>query len=86
MENNFRVYSVKASKCTQIASHDIELDPTKWQEISIEMIGAKITAYMNGEKLLDIDDTTFSEAGHIGLWTKADAATAFDDLRVEEVK
>jgi hypothetical protein len=34
----------------------------------------------NGHKLFDVEDTTFSEAGMIGLWTKADSTTAFDDF------
>jgi hypothetical protein len=35
-----------------------------------------------GEKKIESIDDTFNEAGKIGLWTKADSVTYFDDLRV----
>jgi hypothetical protein len=35
---------------------------------------------MNGEKLFEVDDSTFTQAGKVGLWTKADSVTYFDDL------
>ena len=37
---------------------------------------------MNGEKLLEYEDDTFPESGGVGLWTKADAVTYFDDFTV----
>lgn len=86
LENNFRVYQVKAGKRTQIAGADVELDAKAWQEITIKMAGSKITASLNGKQLIEVEDTTFTQSGHIGLWTKADATTAFDNLVVEEVK
>ena len=48
------------------------------------MVGTKITCYLDGEKLLEADDATFKEAGMIGLWSKADAQSYFDDLTVAE--
>ncbi len=44
-------------------------------------VGKLFTVYANGEKLYDVEDETFKEAGKIGLWTKADAVTYFDDLK-----
>lgn len=85
LEKNLRVYYVKDSKRTQIATiDDLEADSSKWQEISIEMKGNKIEASFNGKKLIEVEDNTFPEDGMIGLWTKADAATSFDDLEVEQ--
>jgi hypothetical protein len=37
---------------------------------------------MNGERLFDAEDGTFSNAGKTGLWTKADSVTYFDDFTV----
>jgi len=37
---------------------------------------------LNGKKYLEAKDETFKEAGGVGFWTKADAASSFDDLRV----
>jgi hypothetical protein len=41
-----------------------------------------LEAHYDGKKILDVKDTTFPQAGKIGLWTKADAQTHFADLRV----
>jgi hypothetical protein len=37
---------------------------------------------LNGTHLFDVQDATFTEAGKVGLWTKADSVTSFDDLTV----
>ena len=36
----------------------------------------------NGTKLYEVDDGTFSKPGKVGVWTKADSITQFDDLTV----
>jgi len=46
------------------------------------MTGDHIECYYDGKKYLDAKDSTFKEAGQIGLWTKADAQTHFTDLAV----
>jgi hypothetical protein len=47
------------------------------------MVGTQIECFLDGKKHLDVSDDTFKEAGKVGLWTKADAQTHFDDFRVE---
>jgi hypothetical protein len=37
---------------------------------------------LNGQELFQVEDDTFSSAGKVGLWTKADSVTWFDDLDV----
>ena len=46
------------------------------------MTGERIECYYDGKKYLDVNDSTLKGAGKIGLWTKADAQTHFDDLTV----
>ena len=48
------------------------------------MVGAKISCFLDGQKHLESEDSTFPEAGRIGLWSKADAQSYFDDLTVSE--
>jgi hypothetical protein len=38
------------------------------------------TVFLNGERLFDVEDQTFKEAGKVGLWTKADSLTYFADF------
>ncbi|HET8547803.1 MAG TPA: hypothetical protein VFL57_07365 [Bryobacteraceae bacterium] len=45
--------------------------------------GTDYTVTFNGERLFEVDDSTFKEAGDVGLWTKSDSVTRFDDFRVE---
>ena len=48
------------------------------------MVGTKITCYLDGQKHLEAEDATFAEAGMIGLWSKADAQSYFDDLSASD--
>jgi hypothetical protein len=45
--------------------------------------GPLFTVAFDGKKLFEVEDDTFTEAGRIGLWTKADSVTRFDDFRFE---
>jgi hypothetical protein len=56
----------------------------KWHTLRVTMSGAKIACYFDGQKHLEVEDTTFPEEGKIGLWSKADAQSYFDDLTVGE--
>lgn len=54
----------------------------QWSEIRLVATGKLFEVFLNGQKLYEVEDNTFAEAGKIGLWTKADSVTYFDDLRV----
>jgi hypothetical protein len=48
----------------------------------VECIGDKIIYYFDGVQKIEATDEAFSDAGKVGLWTKADSVTYFYDLRV----
>ena len=81
IENNYRVYKVVAGKRSMLQSVDFETPTGKWFTLRVRMKGNEITCYCNGKKWLEAKDDTFKDAGMIGLWTKADASSSFDDLR-----
>lgn len=83
LENNFRVYKVLEGKRTQLGTAAVEAPAQKWHTIRIVQAGNRIRCFLNGKQYLDVKDDTFKEAGKIGLWTKADAVTYFDDLEVK---
>lgn len=85
LEDNFRIYYVKEGRRKMRASTRIRLPAGVWHSMKIIHDGERIAGYLNGKKLLEVTDRTFSAAGGIGLWTKADAATSFDELAVETV-
>jgi hypothetical protein len=79
LEDNFRVYKVENGKRTQFASAKVPGD-TKWHTLRITMFDDKITCYLDGVKHLEVEDKTFRAHGMVGLWSKADARSYFDDL------
>jgi len=48
----------------------------------VEAVGNKITCYYDGSKKIEATDETFKDAGKVGVWTKADSVSSFDDLKV----
>jgi hypothetical protein len=83
LEDNFRVYKVVDGKRTMFKNAKTPGDEM-WHTLRVTMVGSKITCYLDGQKHLEAEDTTFPEAGKIGLWSKADARSYFDDLTVSE--
>ena len=81
LEDNFRVYKVEGGKGTQFASAKVSGDK-EWHTLRVTMVGARITCYLDGTKYLEAEDSTFPDAGKVGLWSKADAQSYFDDLTV----
>ena len=85
LEGNFRLYTVIDADRRQIAGTNIKAPAIgEWHDLRLVAIGAHIQAYLDGQLLLDHHDATFA-AGWVGLWTKADAATEFDDMIVRGV-
>jgi hypothetical protein len=83
LEDNLRVYKVEGGKRTQFQSARVPGDEA-WHTLRVTMAGPRITCQLDGKTLLEAEDTTFPEAGMIGLWSKADARSYFDDLTVAE--
>jgi hypothetical protein len=79
LEDNFRLYTVVDGTRTQLKNADIP-HVDGWQTLRVVMRGAHIECYYDGRKYLEADDATFAAAGQIGLWSKADAQSQFDDL------
>jgi hypothetical protein len=84
LEDNFRLYKVVEGQRTMLASADAHLDGAAWHKLRVRMVGDRIECALDGQVLLEARDATFSDEGRVGLWTKADARTAFDDLVLRE--
>jgi len=79
LESNLRVYKVVDGARTELASADAEASPG-WHKLRVRMVGDAIACELDGKIRIGLKDGTFPEAGKIGLWTKADARTQFDDV------
>ena len=53
-----------------------------WSELRVVATGSLFTVSINGQKLYQVEDATFPDAGKVGVWTKADSVTRFDDFKV----
>lgn|GEM_PF-385529 len=59
----------------------VEFDPATWHVLRVVAVGERFQAYLDGRLLFEVVDKTFTEVGGVGLWTKSDSVTAFDDVR-----
>lgn len=84
LEDNFRLYYYDQGR-RQMASASIKAPALgQWHGLRISAEGERIRGWLNDQPLLDHRDSRF-KSGRVGLWTKADSVTAFDDLVVRPV-
>jgi 3-keto-disaccharide hydrolase len=84
LEDNFRLYSYDRGR-SQLASARVKAPALgQWHTVRVVALGEHMQAWLNGTLHLDHRDARF-KAGRVGLWTKADSITAFDDLTVRGV-
>ena len=84
LEDNFRLYSYDRDR-RQLATASVKAPALgQWHAIRIVAVGDHVQAWLNGTRYLDHRDSRFA-SGRVGLWTKADSITAFDDLTIRGV-
>lgn len=81
LENNYNLYKVVNGRRSEIKGSTARVTEG-WHTLAISMKGDRIECFLDGRKYMEAKDSTFTEAGKIGLWTKADAQSRFDDLTV----
>ncbi|MBI2825545.1 MAG: DUF1080 domain-containing protein [Planctomycetia bacterium] len=86
LEDNFRVYKVEKGKRTQLETADVKVPAGEWHALRVVHRGNRIQCYLDGKLCLTAMDDTFKGSGKIGLWTKSDAVTHFDDLTLDTPK
>lgn len=82
LENNVRLYHVVKGDRRQFAGWNGKVATGQWHFLRVDAKGDHFQVYWEDKKVIDAHDITFPEAGKVGLWTKADSITYFDDLRV----
>ena len=84
LENNFRLYYYDRGR-RQLASASVKAPALgQWHTVRVLAIGDRIEAWLDGTRYLEHQDPRF-RLGRVGLWTKADSITAFDDLTIRGV-
>ena len=85
LENNVRLYYVKDGKRQQFAGWDGPVLAGSWHTLAVEVRDDRFQIYWNNKMVIEAHDRTFTESGRVGLWTKADSVTYFDDLAIESL-
>jgi hypothetical protein len=57
-----------------------------WHSLRVDFKGTRFIASFNGKQMFEVEDSTFTDAGKVGLWTKADSVTLFDEMKYGETK
>jgi hypothetical protein len=90
LENNVVLYKVQKGTRTDLPvkgegrtyGKKAQVPSGQWSTLRVVATGPRFEVYFNGAKLYEVEDTTFAQAGRVGVWTKADSVTYFDDLTV----
>ena len=90
LEDNVVLYKVEGGRRTDLPlkgqgrtyGKKSDVPRGQWSTLRVVANGRLFEVYFNGAKLYEVEDGTFTAAGKVGVWTKADSVTQFDDLTV----
>lgn len=82
-ENNVRLYKMVDGNRRQIGGKDLKVKSNEWHLLKVVYKGDKMQCFFNNAKVIEAADNTF-DCGSVGLWTKSDSYTFFDDFVVQE--
>jgi hypothetical protein len=80
LENNVTIYHTINGRRTEKKRTNMAVAFNQWHSLRVEFQGNHFTVTVDGKKAIDWDDDTFKEPGKVGVWTKADSVTLFDDF------
>jgi hypothetical protein len=65
---------------------DVPVPADQWHGLRVDFSGSRFKVRYNGKQLFEVEDPTFGDAGKVGLWTKADSVTLFDEINYGEAR
>jgi hypothetical protein len=80
LENNVSLYYTENGRRNTLRYVDAPVPANTWHVLRVEFSGSHIRVALNGKGYIELDDRHIAGAGAVGLWTKADSVTAFDDF------
>lgn len=80
LENNVSLYYTENGKRNTLKYVDAPVALNVWHVLRVEFRGSRIRVLLNGESCIEGDDKHIVGEGAVGVWTKADSVTAFDDF------
>jgi hypothetical protein len=86
-EENINLFVFVAGKRKKLAGVPSKaLKPGTWHTLAVQHVGPQITVTVDGAKVIEAKDTTYAQAGKVGLWVKDDTIAQFDDLEAQAAK
>ena len=80
LEDNVRIYRTVKGKRIQFKGVDLKVAANEWHTLRVDFAGHHFKVSFDGKAVFEADDETFQDAGAVGVWTKADSVTLFDDF------
>ena len=80
LENNVSLYYTQHGRRNTIKYVDAPVAKNQWHTLRVDFVGKHIQVTLDGKRYIDLDDDRIAGAGAVGVWTKADSVTAFDDF------
>ena len=80
LENNVSLYHTEGGRRQTIKYVDAPVPANVWHTLRVEFSGTQIQVSLDGKTYIELSDSHISGAGAVGVWTKADSVTAFDDF------
>ena len=80
LENNVTIYHTVNGRRTEAKRTRMTVAGNQWHTLRVDFQGNHFTVMLDGKSALDWSDETFKDAGKVGVWTKADSVTLFDDF------
>jgi hypothetical protein len=80
LENNVSLYYTERGSRKTIKYVDAPVAGGAWHALRVEFSGTRIRVLLDGVARIEVDDSHIEGAGAVGVWTKADSVTAFDDF------
>ena len=80
LENNVSLYHTTGGKRITIKYVNAPVPANAWHLLRVEFVGASIKVALDGKTYIDLKDTHIAGTGSVGMWTKADSVTSFDDF------
>lgn len=79
LEDNVNIYKYVGGSRHEVQGGSAKVASGTWQELRVEVKGNVIHGFLNGKQVVEARDDTY-KAGKVGLWTKADSVTCFDNI------
>lgn len=80
LENNVSLYYTQNGRRNTIKYVDAPVARNVWHTLRVEFSGRRIRVILDGKTYIELEDGRISGPGAVGVWTKADSTTLFDDF------